>query len=93
MNTRLLTMVHWMQGGTGLTNLSGDTTALVAAMEEYGNPLLVIHDRPFGGGSHMVGWKSLHWLGDKRTDLSVFWELVRLNETELKLDAEGKSRE
>ena len=78
-------MEHWHKGGTGVTNISGDIDLIAAAVEEYGNPLLVIYDRPFGGGSHMVGWKSLHWLGKKRKDLSAFWELVSLNETDQKL--------
>jgi hypothetical protein len=77
---RQIVLNHWTEGGTAITNISGDFDLFEQAVREYNDPLLVMHDKPTGRG--LAGWRSLHYLGRPGKDLSAFWELVRCIEAE-----------
>lgn len=84
-NMKSVISEHWTKGGTGVTNFDKkDRHIYEAAIKEYGNPCLLIVDKPHpgpGGYYDKRMEKTLHSLhfvgqaGEARTDLSDFWRV------------------
>ena len=85
-NTDLLNKVidlHWTKGGTGISNFHKEECPLFEkAIELYGNPRLLIVDRPFPGENDymdrnmMETLYSLHYVGCF-DNLSAFWKILQ----------------
>lgn len=71
---------HAREGGTLITNLS-EPEMVELAVTQYGDPRLVVHDKPSPAARKFPEWKSLHWIGDRDSvntlNLSSFWSIVR----------------
>lgn len=78
------TSTHFLDGGTFVTNIDEeDVAAMEQAVQEHGDPCVVVHDSPCCGGASMKGWKSLHLLKwaerpghwPKGPSLSPLWDI------------------
>lgn len=72
---------HWTHGGTGITNFDKPVRPIYeAAIKEYGDPSLLVVDKPFPGMNGCYNaWMeakmhSLHRVG-RGGDLSGFWRV------------------
>lgn len=75
---------HLHEGGTLITNFAGSSRpAIEQAIEEYGDPNLVINDQGYSRLGHLIlGYNSLHYLGPAPPTAKTAILFAMLNELE-----------